>query len=88
MLCCFFIKLPFKGLGATAGKVRAVAFDTVWGLPLPQVGKKRCGITTGKGKPLPYRLYIETLRINPIFRQNSTYPQHCSDRALMKVLAR
>ena len=32
MLCCFFIKLPFKGLGATAGKVRAVAFDTVWGL--------------------------------------------------------
>ena len=31
MLCCFFIKLPFKGLGATAGKVRAVAFDTVWG---------------------------------------------------------
>jgi len=33
MLCCFLTKLPFKGLGATAGKDQAVAFDTVWGSP-------------------------------------------------------
>ena len=27
-----FTKLPFKGLGAIAGKAQTVAFDTVWGL--------------------------------------------------------
>ena len=64
MLCCFFIKLPFKGLGATAGKVRAVAFDTVWGFT--PYAKKTIDLLKSRG----VRLIVAT---NPIFPKAATY---------------
>ena len=83
MLCCFFIKLPFKGLGATAGKVRAVAFDTVWGLArICLCGRPKEGGRNTKAKLAIKRKYQHknhfVLRYNPLEFDNRIFEWICS----------
>ena len=76
MLCCFFIKLPFKGLGATAGKVRAVAFDTVWGL----ARNRLCGRPKEGGRNTKAKLAINRLT-HPAFIKFDVFQNRSTNSA-------
>ena len=71
MLCCFLTKLPFKGLGATAGKDQAVAFDTVWGFcPLlcdrRTAGRSACLSLSRAEKKREINFGFDKIRLNLI----------------------